>query len=81
MICSVILTDCSNANDYLVISLSAEKEGGERRELPGFSVSFFLCRHGKFHGYKPEKNSDSRTSCSSKLPAHTQLSKTTSDMV
>lgn len=41
----------------------------------------FLCRYGKFHGYRPEENSVSRTCSSSQLTIHHQLPKTASDLV
>lgn len=41
----------------------------------------FLCRYGGFPGCRPEKNSVSRASHGSKLPAHHKLPQTASDLV
>lgn len=55
------------------------KEMGRKAKL--FFFLLFFCRHGRFHGHRPEKNSDWRTSCCSELPTHPQPSKAPSDVV
>lgn len=79
----VLLLNYSNIGD-LAIKYSYFRlwpPAPQKRIFWNLKGLIFLCRYGKFHGYRSEKNGLSRTCSCTQLTAHHQLPQTSSDLV